>query len=132
MELMFSKLLTQTDVQIRLSVPTRILCLLPFTDGDAGHRYADLRVKDGGSGHVWTFRCIWRDGVYAKPVFSKGWLEFVYAKNLKIYDKVDLYVERDVDEASVAYTIEVRRNILRLMGQDIWIEVEYLHHYGLA
>ncbi|KAE8703142.1 Detected protein of unknown function [Hibiscus syriacus] len=125
MELIFSKLLTQTDIERRLSVPTRILYFLPFMDG---RRYADLRVKDVG-GHLWTFRCIWRDGEYAKPVFSKGWLEFVYAKNLRMYDKVELYVEKDVDEADVAYRIVVRRNVLRLMGRDIWIDLQHLHLY---
>ncbi|GMJ09764.1 hypothetical protein HRI_004645600 [Hibiscus trionum] len=126
MELVFSKLLTQTDIERRLSVPTRILNLHPFL----GHRYADLRVTDAG-GDVWTFRCIRRDGVYAKPVFSKGWLEFVYAKNLRIYDKVVLYGEKDVGGGGVTYRIEVRRNILRLMGQDIWIQLQHLHLYGL-
>ncbi|XVF67658.1 hypothetical protein PTKIN_Ptkin10aG0139100 [Pterospermum kingtungense] len=126
---LFSKLLTQTDIQRRLSVPTHILSLLPnFLDGD--HRYTDLQVKDCCGG-LWSFRCIWRDGVYAKPVFSKGWLEFVYAKNLKIYDKVVLYKEKDM-EAAVPYRIEVRRKIMRLLGQDIWIEVENLHLYGVA
>ncbi|KAK9025284.1 hypothetical protein V6N11_038153 [Hibiscus sabdariffa] len=96
---------------------------------DNGHRSADLRVTDAG-GDVWTFRCIWRDGAYAKPVFSKGWLEFVYAKKLNMYDKVVLYGEKDGD--GVTYRIEVRRNILRLMGQDIWIELQHLHLYGLA
>ncbi|KAK8706633.1 hypothetical protein V6N13_050188 [Hibiscus sabdariffa] len=131
MELIFSKLLTQTDIERRLSVPTRILYLLHLLDdGDRdGHRSADLRVTDG-SGDVWTFRCIWRDGVYAKPVFSKGWLEFVYAKKLKMYDKVVLYGEKD--GGGVTYRIEVRRNILRLMGQDIWIELHHLHLYGLV
>ncbi|KAL4271440.1 hypothetical protein GQ457_13G007470 [Hibiscus cannabinus] len=127
MELIFSKLLTQTDIERRLSVPTRILYLFHFLDD--GHRSADLRVTDAG-GDVWTFRCIWRDGAYAKPVLSKGWLEFVYAKKLKMYDKVVLYGDKDGD--GVTYRIEVRRNILRLMGQDIWIELQHLHLYGLA
>ncbi|XWS54860.1 hypothetical protein CRYUN_Cryun10bG0125800 [Craigia yunnanensis] len=119
---LFSKLLTQTDIERRLSVPNQVLHLFPILDGD--HRYADLQVKDN-SGGLWTFRCIWRDGIYAKPVFSKGWLEFVYAKSLKIYDKVVLYKEKDV-EAAVPYRIEVTRKIMRLMGQDIWIEAKFV------
>ncbi|XWS40001.1 hypothetical protein CRYUN_Cryun18bG0102700 [Craigia yunnanensis] len=94
------------------------------------HRYADLQVKNT-SGGLWTFRLICRDGIYAKPVFSKGWLEFVYAKNLKIYDKVVMYEEKDV-RAAVPYIIEVRRKIMSLMGQDIWVEVKQLHLYGVA
>ncbi|XVE66903.1 hypothetical protein DITRI_Ditri08aG0117400 [Diplodiscus trichospermus] len=78
-------------------------------------------MKDS-SGGLWSFRCICRDGIYAKPVFSKGWLEFVNAKNLKIDDEVVVYKEKDV-EAAVPYRIEVRRKIMRLMGQDIWIEL---------
>ncbi|XVE66905.1 hypothetical protein DITRI_Ditri08aG0117600 [Diplodiscus trichospermus] len=125
---LFSKLLTQTDIERRLSVPTNILYLLPFLDGD--HRYVDLQVKDS-SGGLWTFRCICRDGIYAKPVFSKGWLEFVNAKNLKIHDKVVVYKEKDV-EAATPYRIKAKRKIMRLMGHDIWIEVEQLHLYCVA
>ncbi|EOX98129.1 Uncharacterized protein TCM_006964 [Theobroma cacao] len=124
---LFSKLLTQTDIEKRLSVPTHILHLFPFLDGD---RFADLQVKDS-SGGLWTFRCIYRDGIYAKPVFSKGWLEFVYAKNLQIDDEVAFHKDKDI-EAAVPYRIEVKRKLMRLMGQDIWIEVEQLHLYGLS
>ncbi|KAG8501997.1 hypothetical protein CXB51_002124 [Gossypium anomalum] len=127
MELIFSKLLTQTDIERRLSVPTCILYLFPYITTD--HRCFDLQVKDTGD-VVWSFRCIRRDGVYAKPVFSKGWLEFVYAKGLQAYDKIVVYKEKGVVEGDVPYRIEVKRKILRLMGEDIWIEIEHLHLYS--
>ncbi|OMP11640.1 hypothetical protein CCACVL1_00374 [Corchorus capsularis] len=126
---LFTKLLTQTDIERRLSVPTHILNSIPFVDED--DRHADLQVKDSGGG-LWTFRCICRDGAYAKPVFSKGWLEFVHAKKLKVDDKVVLFKDKDDNQGAVSYRIEVRREVLRLMGQDIWIDVEQLHLYGIG
>ncbi|KAJ9158944.1 hypothetical protein P3X46_024485 [Hevea brasiliensis] len=122
-----SKVLTQTDIERRFSVPSDALQYFPFVEGDDSQ--VDLKIKDT-EGHLWSFRCKCRKGPYPKPVLSKGWLEFVHGKRLRVGDKVHLYKKED-EVAGVQFRIAVKRKILRLMGEDIWVDVEHLHLYGV-
>ena len=121
---LFAKLLTQTDIEKRLAVPTASLPQLGFVNGRENH-YVDLLVKDSTE-RVWMFRCSTRlTGNHPKPYLSSGWLEFVQTKGLGINDKVHFYKE---DEAIGAqYRIKVERNMFPLMGQDIWVDVEQVN-----
>ncbi|KAF9671119.1 hypothetical protein SADUNF_Sadunf12G0014400 [Salix dunnii] len=80
----FSKLLTNTDIQKKLSLPTELFKSLPSFNG--GH-VQDLQAMDE-SGFVWTFKCSTRKKGHPKPVLSKGWLAFVRNKKLKVGDKI--------------------------------------------
>ncbi|XVF01175.1 hypothetical protein REPUB_Repub04eG0065800 [Reevesia pubescens] len=93
---LFSKLLSQTDIRKRLSIPMK--SFVSFPRFKVGHAL-DLQVKDE-SGSLWLFRFSIRKKHYLKPVFSKGWCKFVQSKNLQVGDKVKFYKEKD--EASGA------------------------------
>jgi hypothetical protein len=83
----FAKILSKTDVQTRLSVPTKYLSSLPSFNGD---RAVEFQAMDE-SGCVWAFKCSTRRKRHPKPVLTKGWLAFVACKNLKAGDKVAFY-----------------------------------------
>ncbi|XWS32748.1 hypothetical protein CRYUN_Cryun22dG0016200 [Craigia yunnanensis] len=89
MEMMFSKPLFHTDISKRLAIPTYSLSMFPpFQDG---RHEIELEVWDD-DGKMWKFVCsIRKTGKYQKPVFSKGWLDFVIAKGLSAGDEVRLY-----------------------------------------
>ncbi|KDP42410.1 hypothetical protein JCGZ_00207 [Jatropha curcas] len=186
-QLLFSKILTKTDIETQLSIFTREQ--LPFEEGQLvnmhvyddsdyewifpctfqedenvgrclsigwlefarrknlrdgdqifiyeevmsdNHRLVfDLKVKDI-KGELWKFRFKCRKGIYQKPVLSKGWLQFVHNKDLRVGDKVVFYKkEEEAAKGVFHYKIEVKRKILRLMGQDIWVDVENLNLYGV-
>ncbi|KAG6753674.1 hypothetical protein POTOM_041671 [Populus tomentosa] len=83
----FTKILSKTDVQKRLSVPTEYLSSLPSFNGD---RAVELQAMDEG-GCVWAFKCSTRRKRHPKPVLTRGWLAFVACKNLEAGDKVAFY-----------------------------------------
>ncbi|KAF9671117.1 hypothetical protein SADUNF_Sadunf12G0014200 [Salix dunnii] len=84
----FSKLLTNTDIQKKLSLPTELFKSLPSFNG--GH-VQDLQAMDE-CGFVWTFKCSTRKKGHPKPILSKGWLPFVRNKKLKVGDKIKFSV----------------------------------------
>ncbi|GLT44326.1 hypothetical protein SLA2020_182310 [Shorea laevis] len=123
---LFSKFLTQTDVERRLAVPTD--ALRNHFKLSRGKHYVDLKVKDS-IGQLWSFRCCTRrTGKHPKPVFSTGWHDFVRSKSLQINDQVVFYKERD-RAAGAEFRIEVKRHITRIMGRDIWVDVEQIQNY---
>ncbi|XVF58046.1 hypothetical protein PTKIN_Ptkin07bG0031100 [Pterospermum kingtungense] len=119
--MMFSKLLTRTDISERLAIPTQSLPLFPpFEDGGTE---IELEVWDDDDDEnngkmLWKFICSIRStGKYPKPVFSKGWLSFVKAKGLSVGDEVRLYKTQNRTKlfgnvvSLVRYTIEVVKEI---------------------
>ncbi|KAL9351031.1 hypothetical protein Peur_058286 [Populus x canadensis] len=112
----FSKVLTDTDVRFRFSLPTHCLQHLDF----AGNNSVDLHVKDS-CGELRVIRCLKRDGDYDKPVLSKGWRQFVTYYELTVGDKVVLYSEDDHNLGS-QFRIEAKRRI-NLFGEEVWGEV---------
>ncbi|KAB5524102.1 hypothetical protein DKX38_021851 [Salix brachista] len=75
-----SKVLRETDIKKRYSLPTGFLSSLPSFNGG---RAVDFQAVDG-SGRVWPFRCSIRKNGHPKPVISKGWRAFVHSKGLKV------------------------------------------------
>ncbi|GLT39984.1 hypothetical protein SLA2020_141480 [Shorea laevis] len=107
---LFTKSLTQTDVQKRLSAPVMILSSLPDFKGNA----VNLRVRDARSRQVWTFKCSIRKKNHPKPVFCSDWLDFVRCNDLHVGDEVKFY--KEMDEATGAnYKIEVKKAV-RVFG----------------
>ena len=102
----FEKYLTYTDINHgRLSFPTEHLGKLPpFKEGRHDVEfYVSYRYES-----PCQFRCIKREGEYAKPTVSQGWSEVVRNKRLSIDDKLVFHIEeQDVPR----YWIEVYRNI---------------------
>ncbi|XWS62434.1 hypothetical protein CRYUN_Cryun06bG0010500 [Craigia yunnanensis] len=103
MEIEFKKILTKTDIEKRLSVPTvNKKCFLNFR----GQHKVEFKVKDKNS-KVWSFGCSTRKNKgYPKPVLSKGWLQFVRCWKLAIDDGVILYRKQD-EAGKWPYRIEV-------------------------
>ncbi|KAK8486659.1 hypothetical protein V6N11_033112 [Hibiscus sabdariffa] len=105
-QLVFVKTLTQTDIEKRLSVPTKKkICFLDF----GGQHNVGFKAMDS-KGKVWPFSCSKRKAKgYPKPVLSKGWLPFVRCWELEIGDKVIFY-RQTMDKAGKGdYLIDVIR-----------------------
>ncbi|KAG5233731.1 B3 domain-containing transcription factor [Salix suchowensis] len=103
----FSKLLTSTDIQKRLSLPTKFFKSLPSFKG--GH-VQDLQAMDE-SGFVWTFQCSTRKKGHPKPVLSKGtWLAFGRNKKLKVGDKIKFSV-LDPTAAVPSYGVRAEKEV---------------------
>ncbi|XVF45213.1 hypothetical protein PTKIN_Ptkin02bG0187000 [Pterospermum kingtungense] len=111
-----SKILTDTDVKVRLSFPTAIM--REHFRLKEGSQSLDFQVRDNTS-KIWTFRLYTRkkDG-HPKPVLTKGWLDFVRCKKLKLGDKV-IFLVQDGDQLE----IRVQRTI-KLLGQEHWADLQ--------
>ncbi|OMO74223.1 hypothetical protein CCACVL1_16901 [Corchorus capsularis] len=98
----FTKVLTETDVNRKLSFPEN--CVIPALQA---FKAEVLLVKDD-TGTLWRFVCAIRYGVSPKPVIISGWIQFVQNKGLQEGDTVYFYREDDVISGA-HYKIEVRR-----------------------
>ncbi|KAJ6887918.1 B3 domain-containing transcription factor NGA4-like [Populus alba x Populus x berolinensis] len=104
----FSKLLTKTDIQKRLSLPTKCFKPLPSPKGSHGRDFPAIDE----SGFAWTFQCSTRKKGHPKPVLSKGWLAFVRHKELKVGDRVKFFKEKDQGgPATPFYRVEAEKEI---------------------
>ncbi|KAJ6881468.1 hypothetical protein NC651_028144 [Populus alba x Populus x berolinensis] len=104
----FSKLLTKTDIQKRLSLPTKCFKPLPSLKGS---HVGDFPAIDE-SGFVWTFQCSTRKKGHPKPVLSEGWLAFVRHKELKVGDRVKFFKEKDQSgPAPPFYRVEAEKEV---------------------
>ncbi|EOX98117.1 B3 DNA binding domain - like 10 [Theobroma cacao] len=101
----FTKVLTNTDVQRRFSFPDGCLPALPPFRGC--HAIV-LQVKDE-AGILWNFACTIRSGMTPTPVIVSGWIQFVRSKELQIGDVVFFYREDDT-VTGAHYKIEVKKN----------------------
>ncbi|KAJ6677335.1 hypothetical protein OIU85_010496 [Salix viminalis] len=104
-----SKVLRETDIKKKYSVPTGFLSSLPSFNG--GHA-VDFEAVDG-SGRVWPFRCsVRKNGRHPKPVISRGWRAFVDSKGLKVGDKVGFYKkENEAGANNHAYEVRAEKEI---------------------
>ncbi|KAK6254124.1 hypothetical protein QUC31_015844 [Theobroma cacao] len=102
MAIIFSKILTKTDVEKRLSIPTKHLKSFPCFQG--GHA-VNFRAIDE-SGKVWPLQCSIRKGKYLKPVVFRGWVEFVRSNKLEVSDKIKFY-----GEPGGEYMIKVKKPV---------------------
>ena len=68
------------------------------------HHPAEMRLRRDAESHP-------------KPVLTKGWIDFVKRKDLRVGDKVIFLVH----ESGYQLGIRVQRNI-RLLGQEHWAD----------
>ncbi|KAJ0040634.1 hypothetical protein Pint_28666 [Pistacia integerrima] len=109
----FSKILSVTDLNVRLAIPAKALQHF----GNPGGR--DLRVRDllvrDWTEQEWNFRLSTRDGDHPKPVFTGDWGRFARAKGLQVNDLL-IFTQREDGE----YRIDVyRKTDFVLFGQPI-------------
>ncbi|TXG71249.1 hypothetical protein EZV62_006184 [Acer yangbiense] len=111
----FSKLLTETDISVRLTVPIRALQHINMPAGDNN---VALSAMDS-DGNRWPFRCYTRPDGHPKPAFTTGWLDFVKDKRLQIGDRVTFSMLEDEGVAAGApqYRIRATRTIT-LFGEE--------------
>ncbi|XWS62842.1 hypothetical protein CRYUN_Cryun06bG0045200 [Craigia yunnanensis] len=122
---MLSKLLTKSDIEKNLLIPTCPSNLLPFEES----HFFYMNVVDN-TGNAWTFPCFIQhmsDDNQSKEssVISIGWLKFACKKDVRVGDMVFLHRKSLDDDNSTGteFRIEVKRKI-RLLGQDIWAAVD--------
>ncbi|TYG81301.1 hypothetical protein ES288_D02G288300v1 [Gossypium darwinii] len=85
-----SKQLRKTDIKKRLTIPSKSLKDFPSL---AGKHKETFKARDD-SGRTWKFQIYTRKrNRYLKPVLTRGWLDFVRAKEVAIGDKVEFYKE---------------------------------------
>ncbi|CAO2819252.1 unnamed protein product [Amaranthus hypochondriacus] len=113
-EFVFKKKLTKTDTKHRFSWPMEHLELLTnLKIGEIdlnfpGHKFDFVAVDQDGL--LWPLSCtIRKEGKYAKPVISAGWLSFVHSKNLAIGDEVIFSNTNDPNVGAPTFIIYVKR-----------------------
>ena len=122
---MFSKLLTKSDVEKSLLIPTCSFNVFPFEQG----HFFYMNVVDN-TGNAWTFPCFIQQisddhQSIGSSVISIGWQKFACKKYVRVGDMVFLH-RKCLDDNSIGmmqFRIEVKRKI-RLLGQDIWAAVD--------
>ena len=102
--LLFCKTLTKTDIEYRLHFPTHCLQILPFP---RAQRHIQFLVKYRDNPPPSTFICIKRNGRYSKPTITRGWLEIVREKQLKVGDRLRFYIE--AGDQPMIFRIEAER-----------------------
>ncbi|KAL4348316.1 hypothetical protein GQ457_17G001590 [Hibiscus cannabinus] len=89
--MMFSKLLTQTDIRKRLAIPSKVLSSLPAFNGSHA---IGIHLMYGT--RLWPIDCTVRKKGYKKPVFSGGlWRGFVIGNKLNVGDRIIMYKVQD-------------------------------------
>ncbi|GKV22681.1 hypothetical protein SLEP1_g32529 [Rubroshorea leprosula] len=122
MQLLFSKLLSQTDIEVRFSVPMESLDAFEFQQGEFKVNFEAIDIEE----KPWNFRLTKRQkDVHPKPVLSAGWLAYVQDKRLQKNDKLLLRVEGK-ETKKRRFRIHALRKAFRLFGEDIWVDVEKL------
>lgn len=115
MDVIFSKMLSPSDIEFRLSVPTQSLKSFPIPEDG---RSCTLMVGDR-DGESWSFSLTTRRSRYPKPSISGGWLRFVRSKSLSAGDKITVLEENDEDTGEKRFKIQIEKPV-RLFGQKIW------------
>ncbi|KAK0606028.1 hypothetical protein LWI29_033340 [Acer saccharum] len=119
--MIFSKHLTQTDIDTRLTIPTEALEHIEMPEGENN---VDVLCRYSKDGTEWTFRCNKRRNGHPRPAFTTGWLGFVRAKDLRIGDRVTFRMQEDEAGGGGAarYTIQAERAI-SIMRQQMMADV---------
>ncbi|XVE94155.1 hypothetical protein REPUB_Repub01dG0257200 [Reevesia pubescens] len=107
---MFSKSLTDTDINKRLAIPVKVLPA--FSDFSGSHA---VRIHLMYGTRVWPIVCSIRKKGHKKPVFSGGWRNFVICNNFNVGDRLTLYKVQDEDGSS-HYRVEVEKPASRPSG----------------
>ncbi|KAM7252087.1 hypothetical protein ACFE04_023970 [Oxalis oulophora] len=115
MAIVMEKILTNTDVNHRLSFETGSLSHFHFNNGA---HFIDFMVVDLTDGGVRELRLYKRQDGHPKPVISKGWMDYVHSKGLRKGDKVILRVNYDG-----TFTIQSQRTNMRFHGEPLWNDI---------
>ncbi|KAK8486237.1 hypothetical protein V6N13_090244 [Hibiscus sabdariffa] len=104
-----SKRLGKTDVEKRMTLPSKSLKCFPPLSGDK--HMVDFAVRDECD-RVWKFRIYTRKSnkKYPKPVLTKGWREFVCSKRLRVDDRVEFYMVKE-EANRVEYRVRVEKAV---------------------
>lgn len=105
----FEKILTNTDVNQRLKIPTHFMQHLPNKER-GGNVY--LNVLDTSSAEQFQFSYYTRSSGNPNPVFQGGWKEYCRNKGLEPGDRITFECP--------SYTIHAQRKV-RLMGAEVWL-----------
>ncbi|EOX97111.1 Uncharacterized protein TCM_006212 [Theobroma cacao] len=100
---MFSKSLTDTDINKRLAIPAKILPSLPDFNGSHA---VTIHLMYGTK--TWPIICSIRKTGYKKPVFSGGWRNFVIFNDFHVGEVLTMYKVQD-EEGSFHYKVEVEK-----------------------
>ncbi|CAK7357072.1 unnamed protein product [Dovyalis caffra] len=119
---LFTKKLKPTHINHTLSVPTHVLLAFQIPEGTHMMRFEAVDAID----NVWRFcLSIRQTGVYPKPALLRSsWFRFVKQKGLVPNDRVVFFMEKDETNELRSYTVRAQRKVIRLMGQDIWVDPE--------
>ncbi|XVF68231.1 hypothetical protein PTKIN_Ptkin10aG0188600 [Pterospermum kingtungense] len=99
-----SKILTNTDVEKRLAIPTKTLPSLPGFNGSH-----EITIQLMYRKKMWPIVCtIRKKGQYKKPVFSGGWRDFVVRNNIEVGDRLTLFKVHD-EAGSFYYKVQVQK-----------------------
>ncbi|XVF45879.1 hypothetical protein PTKIN_Ptkin02bG0242900 [Pterospermum kingtungense] len=107
MELVLSSDLKKTDIEKRLTIPSRSLGFFPRL---GSKHMVDFQAKDE-SGDEWKFQIYTRaKSRYLKPVLTKGWRKFVCSKELRVGDRVVFFMEKQ-QAGPVMYHVKVEKSV---------------------
>ncbi|CAK7337034.1 unnamed protein product [Dovyalis caffra] len=107
----FSKILSQTDIASRLSIPLGCLKHFSFPQGESsiGFDVVDSLQQS------WPFTLSVRPQGHAKPSITGSWTSFARAKGARLGDVVSLYKHIHAD-GEVKYSITVKRKIFNVLA----------------
>ncbi|GLT81423.1 hypothetical protein SLA2020_528120 [Shorea laevis] len=109
----FEKVLTETDINEMLVIPTHFMNNLPANDGGQ-----TVNVTVDASGTQPTFGYYTRRGKNPRPVFRKGWCNYVHNKGLRVGDKIIF----ECVNGFPRYRIQAQRQMI-LFKEKMWGEI---------
>ncbi|GKV30566.1 hypothetical protein SLEP1_g39367 [Rubroshorea leprosula] len=109
----FEKVLTETDINEMLVIPTHFMNNLPANDG--GH---SVNVTVDASGVQRTFGYYTRRDANRRPVFRTGWRNYVRDKGLRAGDRIIF----ECVDGFPRYRIRAQRQMF-LFGEEMWGDI---------
>ncbi|KAL9375778.1 hypothetical protein Peur_032657 [Populus x canadensis] len=107
----FSKSLSRTDLENRLSIPVSCLHFFRVPEGSNQIEFQAIDTL----GKPWSFKLSLRSGVYPKPVITGEWLSFVRDKGVKVGDTVTIFQQNNGTNEG-QYSISVSRKIFNVLA----------------
>ncbi|KAG6747376.1 hypothetical protein POTOM_049780 [Populus tomentosa] len=109
----FSKSVSKTDIESRLSFPTHFLHNFPVPEGS---NLIEFQVIDT-RGKLWKFKLSFRSGsgAYRKPVITGEWLSFVKDKGVQVGDTVTIFKQNNGTN-ECQYSISVTRRVFNVLA----------------
>ncbi|KAG8660507.1 hypothetical protein MANES_02G167801v8 [Manihot esculenta] len=118
--------LNLNNIDSPVNFPSRSLLAFLFPQGVYSIMFEAFDVDDQPIPFRLSIR---RVGAYPKPVLCQAlWRRYVAQKNLQLNDRVFFSLEINRVTGLVRYRVMALRRMFTLFGQDIWVNVEKLHH----